>query len=302
MIIGISGKKQTGKNTVVNMIQYITEFPNLTYSEYSKYYNIPIVELYDNGLPYIEKSYAHKLKKFVADIIGCNVEDLEDEAFKNTKLGEEWTRYAYATGSEIVNGEKFRCSTTCTKEEYEEQKRINWQTAYQHELTPRDILQMVGTNVGRIVHRDFHINGLFVDYNIKLYPIAVLKDGSEYEYKSPFIGYVALDKFQKETSTTPGGDEIIGWMERKEEPNWIISDVRFPNERAAIKQRGGIVFRVIRKTDSDDNHPSETAMDNEVWEHNHVIENIGTLEDLYKEVRDKLIINNLIEVENDRKK
>ena len=30
-------------------------------------------------------------------------------------------------------------------------------------------------------------------------------------------------------------------------PNWIITDVRFPNEADAIKGRGGIIIRVNRK-------------------------------------------------------
>ena len=42
----------------------------------------------------------------------------------------------------------------------------------------------------------------------------------------------------------------------------VISDVRFPNEAAAIKARGGLVWRVIRPGYGPvNNHPSETAID-----------------------------------------
>lgn len=42
---------------------------------------------------------------------------------------------------------------------------------------------------------------------------------------------------------------------------WIITDVRFPSEAKAIKDRGGILIRVNRNTGFTDNHPSETALD-----------------------------------------
>jgi len=54
-----------------------------------------------------------------------------------------------------------------------------------------------------------------------------------------------------------------------EEQNWVIDDVRFPNEANAIKERGGIIIRLegdpkgVRKNDKrDPNHPSETSLDN----------------------------------------
>lgn len=44
--------------------------------------------------------------------------------------------------------------------------------------------------------------------------------------------------------------------------NWIITDVRFPNEVEAIQARGGIVIRVIRPDmPNEDTHESETALD-----------------------------------------
>ena len=44
--------------------------------------------------------------------------------------------------------------------------------------------------------------------------------------------------------------------------NLIISDCRFPNEAKAIKERGGIVIKVVRDSViSDDTHQSETKID-----------------------------------------
>lgn len=43
--------------------------------------------------------------------------------------------------------------------------------------------------------------------------------------------------------------------------HWVITDVRFPSEAKAIKDRGGILIRVNRDTGYNDTHPSETALD-----------------------------------------
>ena len=64
-------------------------------------------------------------------------------------------------------------------------------------------------------------------------------------------------------------------------PNWIITDVRFPNEAQAVIDRGGIMVRINRTDKSRVNadHPSEIALDN--WDGFHyTIDNNGTLEDL----------------------
>jgi hypothetical protein len=60
---------------------------------------------------------------------------------------------------------------------------------------------------------------------------------------------------------------------------WVITDVRFPNEAQAIKDRGGVVIRVNRPgVGPVNNHPSETALDD--WDFDHVIDNSGTLQEL----------------------
>jgi hypothetical protein len=71
-------------------------------------------------------------------------------------------------------------------------------------------------------------------------------------------------------------------------PDWIITDVRFPNELAAIKKVGGLTIRINRYPEfSDQNlfdawrkrlHTSETALDNATFDI--VIDNGGSLKDL----------------------
>lgn len=71
---------------------------------------------------------------------------------------------------------------------------------------------------------------------------------------------------------------------------WVITDVRFPNEAAAIKDRGGVVVR-IKRGEAVNAHPSETALD--YWAFDHIIDNTGTLEDLRKNVTEWLSVQKL---------
>ena len=66
--------------------------------------------------------------------------------------------------------------------------------------------------------------------------------------------------------------------------NYIIADVRYPNEIKAIKERNGILLRIDRKGAGAGNHSSETALDDyKEWDVH--IENNGSIEDLFEAMR-----------------
>ena len=66
--------------------------------------------------------------------------------------------------------------------------------------------------------------------------------------------------------------------------NYIIADVRYPNEIKAIKERNGIRLRIDRKGAGAGNHSSETAVDDyKEWDVH--IENNGSLESLFEAMR-----------------
>jgi hypothetical protein len=67
--------------------------------------------------------------------------------------------------------------------------------------------------------------------------------------------------------------------------NYVISDLRFPNEALAVKSFNGIVIRV-RRNEINSDHLSETEIDN--VEYDVEIENYGTIEELEQEVERKL--------------
>jgi len=90
----------------------------------------------------------------------------------------------------------------------------------------------------------------------------------------------------------------------KKKSNWIITDMRFPNELEAVVKRHGITIRVVRPhgyTDPNTGvykeiplsyHPSETSLDNAKFDYE--IINDGSMEKLVKKVRKILIKEKLI--------
>src|ERR1044072_2622734 len=93
MIIGISGKKQHGKDTLVTIIQWLIEYPNAIDKTDDKNRSLNSFVM-DIGMGYKpkweQKMFAEKLKQIVCLLIGCTMEQLEDQTFKEKLLGEEW--------------------------------------------------------------------------------------------------------------------------------------------------------------------------------------------------------------------
>ena len=267
MIISISGYIGSGKDTVGNILQILIDMPHFSNKAVIEY-----LDKKDINYSYENKKFADKLKDIVCLLIGCTKEQLEDRDFKETSLGEEWTRYSVANGfwshSDNNPSHKRMDSKQCSKAEYENEVKVNWQTAYKTVYTPRLLLQHIGTEL----FRNQIIDGIWVNTLM-----------SEYKPKEELVG------------TTP---ENIQWEEVY--PNWIITDTRFPNELQAVKDKGGINIRVNRPKERElilrnatsiidtrktlePEHKSETALDNA--EFDYVISNNGTIEDLVNECR-----------------
>lgn len=121
-------------------------------------------------------------------------------------------------------------------------------------MTVRKLLQKLGTEAMRDgLHTNVWVNALFADYK----PI--------------------------ETSKFPITEDSLIY------PNWIISDLRFPNEFDAIKSRGGICIRVNRSlciAGIKPTHPSEIALNDHKFDYE--IQNDGSIEDLVIEVEKML--------------
>jgi len=78
--------------------------------------------------------------------------------------------------------------------------------------------------------------------------------------------------------------------------NWIITDMRFPNEMEAVEDVKGLTLKVVRPVEKSKTpvrlHPSETSLDKA--EFDYTIINDGSIEDLIEKVRQILITEKII--------
>ena len=135
-------------------------------------------------------------------------------------------------------------------------------------MTVRELLQKLGTEAMRDgLHTNVWVNALMADYKPR--PNKAVAE---------FLAAEGLSQ-----SMNAGQTEL---------PNWIITDMRFPNEMEAIVEKDGITIRVVRPGTVTGTHPSETALDGHTM-HYEII-NDGTIEDLIEKVREILIERNII--------
>jgi hypothetical protein len=71
---------------------------------------------------------------------------------------------------------------------------------------------------------------------------------------------------------------------KPEDGRYVVTDVRFPNEAEAVRNRGGVLWRITRSGVGPANsHPSETSLD-DYENFAQYIENVGTLEEFHGKV------------------
>lgn len=385
-IIGISGKKQSGKDTVGSIIQYLIwkkkvetaqiEFSNFNLKDF-------INSNYDSkgSLSGWEiKKFADKLKDIVCLLIGCTREQLENEEFKNTELGEEWEislqeEWKAITGYEglyeISNFGRIKSlnrldSMGRVVEETIKAQHIGTtgypaitlnkdgkkKTKVVHQLVAESFLGHIPDNYNGVVN---HIDNIKTNNRLDNLEVVSSRYNTQYskstegiyERRNKFEVYIRIDgkktylgsyiskeealkvrnKKLQEVDTfiplkyvakqwtprlllqnmgTQIGRQIIHpniWVNALMSdyklyngivyPNWIVTDVRFPNEVEAIKDKGGIIIRVNRPLIISDNHKSEAALDN-YKDFDYVIDNEGTIEELVEKVSNILKKENLI--------
>lgn len=271
-IIAVSGKIGSGKDEIGKIIQWLTsdKFKSSNSDTFDRYKSMSY-DLYNEGFKgnsnWQIKKFADKLKDIVCLLIGCTREQLEDQEFKNKELGEEWWFYGYGDLDNKIYTVKIPYLESKDKSKVYDKYLIK--------LTPRLLLQLMGTECGRqILHPNIWVNSLFADYH-------------------PTPNKSMEESFMEQFVT--GRSEIHYKL-----PNWIITDMRFPNELKAVKDKGGISIRVNRPYTTVINgngipatfnhnqfHESETALDSA--EFDFVIENSGSIEELIEKVKIILI-------------
>jgi len=159
-------------------------------------------------------------------------------------------------------------------EKFEDQEFKKTMLGPEWNMTVRDFLQILGTEGLRNgLHENVWVNALMCDY-----------------YVTP--NKTTNEVFQEHFLT---GSSSIHY----ELPNWIITDMRFPNELNAVKAKYGITIHVTRGyilkgglEDPKNSHSSETALDGHIFDY--YIVNDGTIEELIKKVRQILKEEGLI--------
>jgi hypothetical protein len=299
-LIGVSGKAGSGKDTIGKIIQYLItehkiENSNIHPATFEQFCDEKYNELFGYCDWKVVK-FASKLKQIVSILTGIPVEDLEKQEVKNRVLGEEWRRFFFRGKIDGIRIPKSFYGIHVNEiEAYKTIENMNHLDIATEVLTVRQLLQEIGTEAMRdIIHPNVWVNALFADYKEHKPP-----KGDTFDYfhaecidcKKSFSGY------KRQFICNDCYDEH-NWY-----PNWIITDLRFPNELDAIKQRGGITIRVNRFTghvviDNDTHvvtdwqHPSETALDNAMFDY--TIINDGSIEDLIEKVKEILIKEKII--------
>lgn len=287
MILALSGKMGSGKNTTANIIQYIIDSKesgfNLSESNYDDY----IKNNHHLKCSFKQKSFAGKLKEIVALLTGCTVEDLESQDFKKKLLGPEWQKVTkYKTYDELTHNQKEIVIGVPT---YKYLVSEEWIPDY------RWLLQTIGTDALRnVVHENIWVNALMADYKSKLTSKQIKRQ--ENRLASDHDVFLGKDTIYHEKRTDKEVDSELKKFINSGYPNWIITDLRFPNEAQAVEKADGITIRVNRDNGTraiDLNpHPSETALDNHKFDY--VIDNDGSLSDLVDKVRAILTLEKVI--------
>jgi len=262
-LIGISGKMGSGKDTVGSIIQALTGTGFGNNEDFEIFKKTGLMPISTNQSPFVVKKFAGKLKDIICLLLGCTRDDLESAEFKHKELGEEWWKFDETAIKNWLLRDGY------SREDIDDDKSI-FMDNYKRspvgieKLTPRLILQKLGTDCGRdIIHPNIWVNALFADYR-PLNPENRASMGNVIDY----------------------GD--CTW------PSWIITDLRFPNELEAIKSRaGGLTIRVnTNRAGELSDHESETALDSA--EFDYVIDNSGTIEELNEEVKRILVAEQII--------
>ena len=283
MLISVSGRINSGKDTVGKIIQYLTsdmyKIDGFTFQEWLNYGKTE--EQYEHKFEI--KKFADKLKDIVCILLNCTREQLEDREFKEAELGEEWYKYVVMCTRPSYPLELFPVlGVFSTLEEAESFcKKSSHYFTLRESLTPRLLMQLVGTECGRqILHPNIWVNALMNEYK-PVNQSALGRFSVNYPPEVDFIHNPYYD-----------GDIESYFIY----PNWIISDTRFPNELKAIKDRGGITIRIIRPDFVENTltgekfpvkvhrqeHESETALDN--YKFDYEIQNDGTIAELIDKV------------------
>ncbi len=244
-LIGICGKKQTGKDTVAKMIAYIIRkgVVQASYAEWAK--------LFDNNKTkdICVFHFADKVKDICSDLFGINRDKFDIEKYKD-ELYFDFDKKEFVNPFNKDNSNKYKDKQIITIEDLQKEDINSYIRKNNNKIlfTLRTLMQYIGTEIGR----NKLFDNVWINYCIN----------NAIDYRETY-GFV------------------------------IIADVRFNNENKVIKERKGVVIKLTRETNLEDNHSSE---DNKDFIIDYVIDNNNISKfTLFYKVRE--IVKNILESE-----
>lgn len=250
MILSLSGRMHSGKDTVGKIIQYLTTEASEAGKAVGMHCTIQEYLLKgDNSCNdvYQIKKFAYKLKQIATILTGVPIENWEDQDFKSQEMPPEWDQLKQVSenepdGNSVGDG------------------------YLKVPMTYREFLQKLGTEAVRNgLHTNTWVNALFADYKNK------------WENLNP----------QRIVASEIPGEELPNWIISDTRfPN----EYEAVKERGGICARITRVDKTdTRKFNEVPNwdHPSETSLDG--YKFDYYIDNSGSIEDLIEEVRKMLV-------------
>lgn len=150
MIIGISGRMGSGKDTVGKIIQYLTSdyYPRYSFDRFLEKQNS------EWNPPYSEWEvvrFGDKLKRIASLLTGIPIKKFEDQEFKKSYLGNEWNKLIPYIPQD-------------------DDRPITKEDAIK--TTVREFLQNLGTEaIRKHLHPDTWVNALFLEYTNEIGPM-----------------------------------------------------------------------------------------------------------------------------------
>ncbi len=266
MIIGIVGNKQSGKDTVGKIIQYLNTSIRHSYG-FEDFINPEVSNITDRdlGSNWQIVKFADKVKEAVVLFTGCDLKALEDPIFK-----ERWYYNLYTgdiKNQTDIDVKDFFISNVEILTTF-----VNFAAPKNVWVNFRTLLQYIGTELGRNqISSNIWINNTFRNYKEHTYNDSLIHGRTIY-------AVTELDEVNAKPTF----------------PNWIITDVRFDNEVEAIKDRGGIIIHKSGIEHTRDNHESENGIVKSKDLIDYSIPYYADINNLIEKVHDILLVNNLL--------
>lgn len=152
MLLGINAQLKCGKDTFAELTE-------------------------ESGVVFTTLKFADALKDITCRILGCTREDLEDQDFKNKELGKKWwyIKKWYPTNPNHDKVFTLIPYIGFDSRIFDGDDCCAWELI---KLTPRLILQLLGTEAGReIIHPQIWVNCLMTDYEkLLIGAVAIVTD------------------------------------------------------------------------------------------------------------------------------